>query len=77
MNLATNFTPPHSIALNTMHTETARVARKVTKKTRTPLLEKLSLHPRNRHRGRYDFAQLSQAFPAHKDFLVAKPFDAN
>jgi 23S rRNA (adenine1618-N6)-methyltransferase len=48
-----------------------------TKKTRTPLLEKLSLHPRNRHRGRYDFAQLSESLPALKNFLVANPFDAN
>ncbi|MEQ1515266.1 MAG: 23S rRNA (adenine(1618)-N(6))-methyltransferase RlmF [Usitatibacteraceae bacterium] len=56
-----------------MHTKTARNA---TKKTRTPLLEKLSLHPRNRHRGRYDFARLSEALPALKGFLVANPFDA-
>ena len=47
------------------------------RKTRLPLLEKLSLHPRNRHRGRYDFAQLAQALPALEDFLVANPFDAN
>jgi len=60
-----------------MHAKTARIARKVTKKTRPPLLEKLSLHPRNRHRGRYDFAELSEALPALKDFLVANPFDAS
>ena len=60
-----------------MHAKTTRVARNAKKKTRPPLLEKLSLHPRNRHRGRYDFVQLSQALPALKDFLVAKPFDAN
>ena len=47
------------------------------KKTRTPALEKLSLHSRNRHRGRYDFVVLSQAFPPLKDFLIANPFDAN
>ena len=52
-------------------------AKNTNKKTRAPVLEKLSLHPRNRHRGRYDFAQLSQALPALKDFLVANPFDAN
>jgi 23S rRNA (adenine1618-N6)-methyltransferase len=46
-------------------------------KTRTPLLEKLSLHPRNRHRGRYNFAQLSEALPTLKNFLAANPFDAN
>ena len=60
-----------------MHATTARAAKNVTKKTRPPLLEKLSLHPRNRHRGRYDFSQLSQALPALEDFLVANPFDAN
>ena len=60
-----------------MHTKPTRAAKNVVKKTRPPLLEKLSLHPRNRHRGRYDFAQLSQALPALKDFLVANPFDAN
>ena len=62
---------------NIMHAKPARIARNVAKKTRPPLLEKLSLHPRNRHRGRYDFAELSQSLPALKDFLVANPFDAN
>ena len=60
-----------------MHATTARAAKNITKKTRPPLLEKLSLHPRNRHRGRYDFSQLSQALSALEDFLVANPFDAN
>ncbi len=60
-----------------MHTKTPRAAKNVTKKTRAPVLEKLSLHPRNRHRGRYDFAQLSQALPALEGFLVANPFDTN
>ena len=54
-----------------------RAAKNVFKKTRPPLLEKLSLHPRNRHRGRYDFTQLSEALPALKGFLVANPFDAS
>ena len=54
-----------------------RPARNATNKIRTPTQGKLSLHPRNRHRGRYDFGALSQAFPALKDFLVANPFDAN
>jgi 23S rRNA (adenine1618-N6)-methyltransferase len=44
---------------------------------RKPTLEKLALHPRNRHRGRYDFAQLVEALPALKEFVVANPFDAN
>ena len=57
-----------------MQTKPTRAAKNDTKKTRTPLLEKLSLHPRNRHRGRYDFAQLSQALPALEGFLVANPF---
>ena len=64
-----------------MQAKPARAARNATKKTRvpirTPSLEKLNLHPRNRHRGRYDFAALSQALPTLKDFLVANPFDAN
>lgn len=64
-----------------MQAKIARNARNATKKTRkpirTPLLEKLSLHPRNRHRGRYDFDVLSQALPALIDFLIANPFDAN
>ncbi len=47
------------------------------KKIRTPVQEKLNLHPRNRHRGRYDFAVLAQALPALKDFLIPNPFDAN
>ena len=64
-----------------MHTKPTRAANNVTTKTRapnrTPPLEKLSLHPRNRHRGRYDFAALSEALPTLKDFLVANPFDAS
>ena len=60
-----------------MHTKPTRAANNVTKKTRPPLLEKLSLHQRNRHRGRYDFAALSEALPSLKDFLVANPFDAS
>lgn len=38
--------------------------------------EKLGLHPRNRHRGRYDFAQLAAALPSLQAFLIANPFDA-
>ena len=60
-----------------MHTKPTRVSQNVTKKTRSPQLEKLSLHPRNRHRGRYDFAALSEALPALEGFLVANPFDTN
>ena len=60
-----------------MHVKPARAARPATKQTRTPLLEKLSLHPRNRHRGRYDFTALARALPTLEDFLVANPFDAN
>lgn len=62
---------------NTMHAKPKRATQNATKKTRTPPLEKLSLHPRNRHRGRYDFAELAEALPALADFLVANPFDAN
>lgn len=38
--------------------------------------EKLGLHPRNRHRGRYDFAQLAAALPSLQAFLITNPFDA-
>lgn len=38
--------------------------------------EKTNLHPRNRHRGRYDFAGLAVAHPPLTDFLRANPFDA-
>ncbi len=37
--------------------------------------EKLGLHQRNRHRGRYDYAQLAAALPALQAFLIANPFD--
>lgn len=64
-----------------MQARTARAARNAMKKTqppvRKPVLEKPNLHPRNRHRGRYDFGVLSQTFPALKEFLVPNPFDAN
>ena len=60
-----------------MHAKPKRLPLTGTKKIRTPVLEKLGLHPRNRHRGRYDFAALSQTFPALKEFLITNPFDAN
>ncbi len=60
-----------------MHAKPARAARPATKQARTPLLEKLSLHSRNRHRGRYDFTTLAQAVPALGNFLDANPFDTN
>ena len=60
-----------------MPAKRARIPRNATKKTRTPPPEKPSLHPRSRHRGRYDFPALSKALPALTEFLVANPFDAN
>ncbi len=63
-----------------MNTKPARTAKSVKDKTptvRPPILEKLSLHPRNRHRGRYNFAELVAALPALQSFLIANPFDAN
>lgn len=33
----------------------------------------VGLHPRNRHQGRYDFARLTQAWPALSRFLVNTP----
>ena len=53
-----------------------RTKRDVPVEIRKPILEKLNLHPRNRHRGRYDFAQLVAALPALADFLIANPVDA-
>jgi 23S rRNA (adenine1618-N6)-methyltransferase len=44
---------------------------------RKPVTEKLTLHPRNRHRGRYNFAELTKALPALTQYLTANPFDAN
>jgi len=55
----------------------ARPPAKGPKAIRPPVTEKLNLHPRNRHRGRYDFAALCEALPALKDFLIPNPFDAN
>ena len=69
------------MALEHHANKATRATKNITKKTRmpirTPVLEKLSLHPRNRHRGRYDFAALSQSSPTLKDFLIANPFDAS
>jgi 23S rRNA (adenine1618-N6)-methyltransferase len=45
------------------------------KPTEKPL-EKPGLHSRNRHRGRYDFAQLASALPELQQFLIPNPFDA-
>jgi 23S rRNA (adenine1618-N6)-methyltransferase len=39
-------------------------------------LEKLGLHARNRHRGRYDFAELASVLPELQQFLKPNPFDA-
>jgi 23S rRNA (adenine1618-N6)-methyltransferase len=38
-----------------------------------PLSDKAELHPRNRHRGRYDFAQLVGSYPALAGFLGPNP----
>lgn len=51
----------------------------MTPKTRPPtvkLSEKTNLHPRNRHRGRYDFADLARTLPALAHLVIANPFDA-
>lgn len=36
--------------------------------------EKAALHPRNRHRGRYDFAQLTSASPELAQFVIKNPY---
>lgn len=38
--------------------------------------EKTALHPRNKHRNRYDFPQLIQSEPALKDFVQLNPYGA-
>ncbi|MGI4761137.1 MAG: 23S rRNA (adenine(1618)-N(6))-methyltransferase RlmF [Janthinobacterium lividum] len=40
----------------------------------SPPADKDQLHPRNRHRGRYDFAQLVQSSPALSPFVRANEF---
>lgn len=40
---------------------------------KTPAATKPGLHPRNRHRNRYDFAELTQTSPALSDFLRQGP----
>ncbi|WP_407351196.1 23S rRNA (adenine(1618)-N(6))-methyltransferase RlmF [Luteimonas sp. R10] len=40
-----------------------------------PAKTRASLHPRNRHQGRYDFTRLTQASPALSEFLVTSPAD--
>ncbi len=77
LNPATILTSPNHWHQDIMHTKPARATRSAPKKIRTPVQEKLSLHPRNRHRGRYDFEALSLALPALKDFLIANPFNTN
>lgn len=44
------------------------------KNTPSPPADKDQLHPRNRHRGRYDFAQLVQASPALAPFVRPNEF---
>ena len=39
-------------------------------------IEKSGLHPRNRHRTRYDFEALTKALPELKPFLITNKFDA-
>lgn len=41
------------------------------------VIEKLNLHPRNRHRGRYDFPKLAEALATLKPFLKSNPYDAS
>ena len=39
-----------------------------------PITEKLNLHPRNKHRARYDFDVLTQASPSLAGFVAANIF---
>ncbi len=36
--------------------------------------QKKLLHPRNKHRSRYDFAELVKNLPALRDFVVMNPY---
>lgn len=44
-------------------------------KTEPTITEKTGLHPRNRHRGRYDFDQLIQASPELARFVTVNEYD--
>src|SRR5437870_1109078 len=39
-----------------------------------PPREKASLHPRNRHQGRYDFQQLIKTTPELAQFVILNPY---
>jgi 23S rRNA (adenine1618-N6)-methyltransferase len=41
---------------------------------RSTSAEKTGLHPRNRHRGRYDFAELTRSLPELADFVIKTPY---
>ncbi|MCC2547370.1 23S rRNA (adenine(1618)-N(6))-methyltransferase RlmF [Hymenobacter sp. BT175] len=45
----------------------------MTEPTKDAAPEKEALHPRNRHRGRYDFAQLTSATPELAPFVAVNP----
>jgi 23S rRNA (adenine1618-N6)-methyltransferase len=59
-----------------MQTTPHKTDRKTDKKTDKKPVEKLGLHLRNRHRGRYEFAELALALPELQQFLIPNPFDA-
>ncbi len=59
-----------------MQTKPPKADKKTEKKPVERPLEKLGLHPRNRHRGRYDFAELASTLPDLQPFLMPNPFDA-
>jgi 23S rRNA (adenine1618-N6)-methyltransferase len=59
-----------------MQTKPPKADKQTYKKPMEKSLEKLGLHARNRHRGRYDFAELVSALPELQQFLIPNPFDA-
>lgn len=59
-----------------MQTKPPKTDQQTYKKPIEKPLEKLGLHPRNRHRGRYDFAKLASTLPELQQFLMPNPFDA-
>jgi len=70
------YTLPELINRANMQIKPPKTDKQIVRKPSEKSLEKLGLHPRNRHRGRYDFAELASALPELQQFLMPNPFDA-
>ena len=60
--------------LSKKKTVKAKLANKQLIAKKLPIIEKLNLHPRNKHRARYDFDVLTQASPSLAGFVTANIF---